>query len=120
MASGPTAATPAATTATATAATSTKAVTAVPQMASEPTAAIPAAITATPAAVTSPATTALRKRKSFDWSTYRSQKYYKEQLKKLGPCHKIIEHWVGSRFTGRFESAIQVSGMGLIKPYGAR
>ena len=60
------------------------------------------------------------KKKIFDWNKYRTQQYYKEQLKKLGRCHKIIEHWVGSRFTGRFESAIQVCGMGLIKPYGAR
>lgn len=115
MASGPTAATLAATTAMATAATSTKAATAVPQMASEPTAAIlPVVISLTAAAATAVP------RKNFDWTKYRTQKYYKEQLKKLGRCHKIIEHWVGSRFTGRFESAIQVCGMGLIKPYGAR
>mgnify|MGYP006161600903 CR=1 FL=1 len=115
MASGPTAATLAATTAMATAATSTKAATAVPQMASEPTAAIlPVVISLTAAAA------AAVPRKNFDWTKYRTQKYYKEQLKKLGRCHKIIEHWVGSRFTGRFESAIQVCGMGLIKPYGAR
>jgi hypothetical protein len=59
-------------------------------------------------------------RKNSDRTKYRTQKYYEEQQKKLGRCHKIIEHWVGYRFTGQFESAIQVSGIGLIKPYGVR
>lgn len=72
------------------------------------TAAIPRAKTATASAV------------SIKFKKYRRQKYYKEELKKLGACNKKIEHWVGFRFTGQFESAIQVSGMGLIRPYGEK